>query len=188
MAIDRGFKYFAKVPWKKGNFIANTGRKSTNIEDVMIFSKGSPRKLKFNAKENLKEAKKHHLDINGLTTKEVKAVLEQKNLPIHYMSGTNGMLPTEFYYQPKSKKDKVMEAEKPIELIEEIIDYISIPYEILLDQFGGSDNFAVACINKNRNAIVIEKDEEIFTKMKRTIEQNLEIVFEEIEQMNELTL
>lgn len=58
MAEKSGFKYFAKVAWKKGNFISNTGRKSKNIEDVMIFCNGEPRKLKLDAKKNLETAKK----------------------------------------------------------------------------------------------------------------------------------
>ncbi len=53
MAQENGFKYFAKVAWKKGNFISNTGRKSKNIEDVMIFSNGEPRSLKLDAKEKI---------------------------------------------------------------------------------------------------------------------------------------
>lgn len=51
MAQENGFKYFAKVSWKKGNFVSNTGRKSKNAEDVMIFSKGEPRTLKIDAKK-----------------------------------------------------------------------------------------------------------------------------------------
>ena len=51
MAQENGFKYFAKVSWKKGNFVSNTGRKSKNTEDVMIFSKGEPRTLKIDAKK-----------------------------------------------------------------------------------------------------------------------------------------
>lgn len=43
MAIKEGFKYFTKVPWIKGDFKANTGRKSKNREDIMFFSKGEPR-------------------------------------------------------------------------------------------------------------------------------------------------
>lgn len=35
MAKDSGFTYYAKVPWKKGDFVANTGRKSKNTEDVI---------------------------------------------------------------------------------------------------------------------------------------------------------
>ena len=74
-----------------------------------------------------------------------------------------------------------MEAEKPIELIEEIIEYVSKPYETLLDQFAGSGNFVIACHNKNRNSIAIEKDDTMFQKMKNNIEKNLDVKFDEMD-------
>ena len=74
-----------------------------------------------------------------------------------------------------------MEAEKPVELIEEIIEYISKPYETLLDQYAGSGNFVIACYNKDRNAVAIEKDSEMFEKMKDNIEHNLDVKFNEID-------
>ena len=83
------------------------------------------------------------------------------NLIVHYMSGTSGMLPSQFNYQPKSITKRVQQAEKPVELLEEIIGYISLPYEIILDQFAGSSNLAVAALNMSRNAIVIEGVENI---------------------------
>ena len=43
LAQEAGFQYYAKVSWKKGTFVSNTGRKSKNTEDVMIFSKGKAR-------------------------------------------------------------------------------------------------------------------------------------------------
>ena len=46
------------------------------------------------------------------------------NLIVHYMSGTSGMLPSQFNYQPKSITKRVHQAEKPVELLEEIIGYI----------------------------------------------------------------
>ncbi|WP_233520976.1 DNA methyltransferase [Thomasclavelia ramosa] len=46
-------------------------------------------------------------------------------------------------------------------MLEEIIGYISLPYEIILDQFAGSSNLAVAALNMSRNAIVIEGVENI---------------------------
>ncbi|MBQ2917079.1 MAG: site-specific DNA-methyltransferase [Clostridia bacterium] len=181
MAQDNGFKYFAKVAWKKGNFTANTGRKSKNVEDVMIFSNGEPRNLKLDAKKNLEIAKNHGLDIKGKSSYEIRDMLQENNIDICYMKGTNGMLPTAFDYQPKNSKDKIIEAEKPIGLIEEIIEYISKPYEVLLDQFAGSGNFVIACHNKNRNSIAIEKDTEMFEKMKSNIEKNINVKFEEID-------
>jgi len=180
MAQANGLKYFAKVAWKKGNFVSNTGRKSKNIEDVMIFSNGEPRSLKIDAKKNLAVAKENNLDIKGKTSYEIRDMLQEKGLDVYYMKGTNGMLPTAFDYQPKNIKDKIMEAEKPVELIEEIIEYISKPYETLLDQFAGSGNFVIACNNKNRNSIAIEKDDAMFEKMKDNIETNLKVKFEEI--------
>jgi len=181
MAQENGFKYFAKVSWKKGNFVSNTGRKSKNTEDVMIFSKGEPRTLKIDAKKNLSVARENNINIKGKNSYEIRDILQESGLTVYYMKGTNGMLPTNFDYQPKSTKDKIMEAEKPVELIEEIIEYISKPYETLLDQFAGSGNFVIACSNKNRNSIAIEKDDNMFEKMKVNIEKKLNVKFDEID-------
>lgn len=181
MAQDNGLKYFAKVAWIKGNFVANTGRKSKNSEDVMIFSNGEPRNLKLDAKKNLAIAKENNLEVTGKSSYEIRDMLQEHNLDVAYMKGTNGMLPTAFNHQPKNVKDKIMGAEKPVKLIEEIIEYISKPYETLLDQFAGSGNFVIACSNKNRNSIAIEKDNTMFKKMKDNIEQNLDVEFKEVD-------
>lgn len=181
MAQENGFKYFAKVSWKKGNFVCNTGRKSKNVEDVMIFSKGEPRTLKIDAKKNLSVARENNMDIKGKNSYEIRDMLQESGLTVYYMKGTSGMLPTYFDYQPKNVKNRIMEAEKPVELIEEIIEYISKPYETLLDQYAGSGNFVIACYNKDRNSIAIEKDKEIFEKMKDNIENSLDIEFKEID-------
>lgn len=185
MAKESGLKYFAKVPWIKGNFVSNTGRKSKNSEDVMIFSNGEPRNLKLDAKKNLAVAKENNLETKGMSSYEVRDMLQENNLEVHYMKGTNGMLPTSFNHQPKNIRDKIMEAEKPVELIEEIVEYISKPYETLLDQFAGSGNFVIACSNKNRNSIAIEKNDIIFQKMKDNIEESLNVEFEEINTQDE---
>lgn len=186
MAQNNGFKYFAKVAWKKGNFISNTGRKSKNVEDVMIFSNGSPRSLKLDAKKNLEIAKNNNLDTKGMSSYEVRDMLQENNIDVAYMKGTNGMLPIAFDYQPKNTKEKIMEAEKPVELLEEIIEYISKPYETLLDQYTGSGNFVIACYNKERNSVAIEKNNEMFEKMKDNIESNLGVCFTEIEVEDEI--
>ena len=91
------------------------------------------------------------------------------------------LMPEEHQQIGAAMKDKVMEAEKPVELIEEIIEYISKPYETLLDQYAGSGNFVIACYNKKRNGIAIEKNNEMFEKMKDNIESNLDVKFQEID-------
>ncbi|MEG2306823.1 MAG: site-specific DNA-methyltransferase [Erysipelotrichaceae bacterium] len=148
MAKKIGLEYYAKVPWQKGSFVANTGRKAKQHEDVMIFSKGKARALKIDVKKD-------------------KAYPAEK----HFMSGTKGMLPSIFDYQPASKKDKIHQAEKPVALLEAIIKFVTEEDELILDQFGGSGNLAKASLNLKRNAIVIEKDEEQFKTMLHNIEK-----------------
>lgn len=173
MAKKQGFKYYAKVPWIKGDFKANTGRKSKNSEDVMIFSKGEARALKLDNKKNIATAKKQGIDVKGKNSYEIRDILEKHGLAVSFMKGTNGMLPTQFSYNPKPIKEKINEAEKPIELLEKIINYITKPYECILDQFAGSGNLGIASLNTNRNAILIEKDEEMYEKMKKNVEVNV---------------
>lgn len=89
-------------------------------------------------------------------------------LPTEFQSEVENF-PKEFDFQPRSRTQKVMEAEKPVALMVSIIEYISLPDELLLDQFGGSGNFGIACLNTNRNAIIVEKDEQTFERMKDNI-------------------
>lgn len=179
MAKENGFNYYAKVSWQKGDFVANTGRKSKNVEDVMIFSKGEPRSLKLDAKKNLAIAKENNIDVNGKSSYEIRDVLQKRGLEVYYMKGTDGMLPTNFDVQPRSKKEKVMEAEKPVELLEEIIKYITKPFETVLDQYAGSGNIAVACLNTNRDCIAIEKNETLFRKLKDNVQQQTDAIITE---------
>lgn len=134
MAQKAGFQYYAKVPWKKGTFVSNTGRKAKNTEDIMIFSKGKPRALK--------PDKQRGLDADGN--------------PTRLMSGANGMLPTCFDVQAVSKKDIISQSQKPVALFEQLLDYLTLPGEIVMDQFAGSGAVGEACINKKRKCILIE--------------------------------
>ena len=141
MAQEAGFQYYAKIPWIKGTFVSNTGRCSKNSEDLMIFSKGKPRALRLDAKKT-------------------------KSLGIEtYMSGTNKMLPTEFNVQAVSNKDKICQSEKPSALFEQLLEYITLEEELVLDQFAGSGSVGQACLNTNRKCILIEKDSEKVEKI-----------------------
>ena len=82
-AEECGLLYYSKVTWKKGNFISNTGRKSKNTQDVMIFSKGKARSLRIDVKKT------------------------QETGRIQYMSGTTKMLPTMFDVPPVTQKNKI---------------------------------------------------------------------------------
>ena len=143
MAEAAGFKYYAKVPWKKGSFISNCGRKSKNTEDVMIFSKGEARCLRPDAKKDKADPTVRH-----------------------FMKGAAGMLPTCFDFQKPGKKDMIHQAEKPQELLEAILDYVTLDGETVLDQFAGSGVLGAAALAKGRRSILIELADEFIAKIK----------------------
>lgn len=165
MAEKSGFEYYTTVNWQKGDFVSNTGRKAKNTEQMIFFTKGSPRNLKLDAKKNLKTAHENNLNTKGLTSYEVAQELNKHSLTVNYMKGTSKMLPTCFNVAKTPKKDTIHQAEKPDELFKQLLDYITLPNEIVLDQFAGSCNLGIACKEINRYAILIENDEETYNKV-----------------------
>lgn len=161
MAQKAGFEYYAKVPYIKGDFVANTGRKSKNSEDVMIFSKGKARALKLDTKKNKALAKEHGLNYK-LSGDDLHKELQNNGIVPAYFSGTNGMLPTSFNFQSPAKKEKIHQSEKPVGLIETLLDYLTLENEMVLDQFAGSGVVGEACLSKNRNCILVEMDEKMY--------------------------
>lgn len=147
LARKAGFEYYAKVPWKKGDFVANTGRKSKNTEDICFFSKGRARDLRPDAKKDKAEP--------GIE---------------HFMSGAAGMLPTVFDVVPTSKKDKIHQAEKPVELLRQILRFVTKEDEIALDQFAGSGVLGEAALLEHRDSILIEKDLATYNTLRARIE------------------
>lgn len=171
LAQKVGFQYYSTVNWKKGNFVSNTGRKAKNYEQMVFFTKGDARSLKLDAKNNLAEAKAQHIDTKGLTSQDVAKKLTEIGATVHYMKGTNKMLPTVFDVEKTPKKEQIHQAEKPVELFEQLLDYITLPNELVLDQFTGSANIGKACLNKNRNALLIEADSETYQKAAKALEE-----------------
>lgn len=165
------FEFYAVVPWEKGDFVINQGRKSKNTEDIYFFTKGKARNLKLDNKKNLALAKKNNIELKKTNSKYVEKVLKENGIEPQYMSGTAEMLPISFNHQPPSKKDKIHKAEKPISLFEDIIKYVTFEDETILDQFGGSGNSGKAALNTGRNSIVIEQDDMIYEKMVSSYEE-----------------
>ncbi|RRJ54637.1 site-specific DNA-methyltransferase [Paenibacillus oralis] len=141
MAEAVGLNYYAKVPWKKGKCVYNTGRKSKNSEDIMFFVKGKARPLRPDKQRG------------------------------GWMSGTSYMLPTEFDFEPIPPKKRIHQAEKPVELYEAILEAITLPGEVVVDQFAGSGNLGRATMRKGRIAVLFE----ILKKNVSRMIQNLSI-------------
>jgi len=62
------------------------------------------------------------------------------------------------------RQDQKHSTQKPVELIEYLLKSYSEENDIVLDFTAGSFTLAEACINTNRNYIVIEKDKTEFKK------------------------
>lgn len=171
MAEKAGFLYYSKVDWKKGDFVSNTGRKAKNTEQMIFFTKGEPRKLKLDAKKNKQAALANELDIKGLTSYEVADLLDLNSIEVSRMKGSARMLPTVFDVPNVEKKNRVHQAEKPIELFKQILEYITLKGEVILDQFAGSCNLGIACLEAGRSAILIEKDNETYQVAKKRLSE-----------------
>lgn len=147
-AKEAGFIYYSKVTWKKGTFVSNTGRKAKNSQDIMFFSKGKARSMRIDKKKSNKSGKSC------------------------YMSGCKGMLPTMFDVQAVSKKDKIHQSELPVELCEQIIEFVTNEGEVVLDSFAGSGAVGIAALNKRRSCILIEILKENIDKITRRFNSN----------------
>lgn len=146
MAISSGLEYYCKVSWKKGKFISNTGRKAKNTQEIMIFSKGKARALRLDVKRSQNEGK------------EV------------YMSGTKGMLPAMFDVEPVSKADRIHQSELPVALCEELLSYLTLEGEIILDQFAGSGAVGEASFRCKRSSVLIECVHEMAEKIRKRMQ------------------
>ena len=75
----------------------------------------------------------------------------------------NNKIPSNIIECPINKKNKHHETEKPVKLIENLINIFSISNDnIILDFTMGSGTTGVSCVNTNRNFIGIELDEKYF--------------------------
>lgn len=187
MAKESGFLYYAKVSWIKGNQVNNTGRKSSNCEDILFLSKGKARSLRLDTKKNIAELEQYGLSSKGKNSEEIKELLLSNNLKVHYMSGTNGMLPTAFIYEPPNKQERIHQAQKPKELYKAIEKYITSEFERVLDQFAGSCSIGEASLEINRNCIMFEIDKDMIDDVVKYYENN-SLNLERVNNLEELEL
>lgn len=83
----------------------------------------------------------------------------------------DGKIPSNILYCPVNKRNKYHETEKPVELIEKLIDIFSIDSShVILDFTQGSGTTGVAALNKKKKYIGIELDNGYFEIAKERIE------------------
>jgi len=92
--------------------------------------------------------------------KEVKAKLKRTGNISHCV------IPNTITYSGGLGKNKIHPTQKPIEILEYFIELLSNPGDLVLDTFAGSGSTAIACLNKKRDCILIEKDPDMAAKAK----------------------
>jgi len=73
---------------------------------------------------------------------------------------------------------RLHEAEKPVELIEDLVKFCSKENDVILDPFAGTLSLAKACLNLKRNAICIEISRKIIDATIPSLKQfgNVEVI------------
>lgn len=155
----KNFKY--SLIWKKskcGSPLTAKYRPMARHEDILVFEKtgkktnyypmmekGEPYKRKWT--EN--KANNLNYGIKGVQTDN---------------KGTRYPISILDFPQKWRRQDQIHSFQKPVELLEYLINTYSKEGDTILDFTGGSFSSAIAAIKTNRKYIGIEKDEEIFDK------------------------
>lgn len=153
MLSDPNHRY--NIIWEKTTVTGHLNAKKMPLrchEDIMVFYKSLPT---YNPQKTTGHVRK------------VSSAKHKRNSKKTTNYGEHGLTSydsTERY--PKSiwkfatdkQKNSLHPTQKPVKLIEEIIKTYSNPGETVLDNTSGSGTLAEACINTNRNFIIIEKN------------------------------
>ena len=76
-----------------------------------------------------------------------------------------------FYFKTEHK-NRLHPCQKPIKLLEWLINTYTNENEVVLDNCMGSGSTGIACINTNRRFVGIEKDDNYFEIAKKRIEEH----------------
>lgn len=139
-------------------------------EDILIFSKGG---YTYNAKNKCVYNPQMVSRKPRKPTEETKRSDGMVNInprpnPTPFKSGNDfkadKSYPKNIIYFPTEHFNRLHPTQKPVELIEYLINTYTDEGDLVLDNCSGSGTSAIACLNTNRNYICIEKDKEYYEK------------------------
>jgi len=166
------FRY--DIYWKKtkqGNFAQAPYMPLKNIEIISVFSKG---KIAKNSKIKMNYFPQGLIDCNkinngGNKSNEFRPNRKEKK-ENHIQTKTN--YPKQLI-EFDSCYDFLHPTQKPVELIEYLINTYTQNEEIVLDFTMGSGTTAIACLNTNRQFWGIELEEKYFEIAKKRVEEKI---------------
>ena len=110
---------------------------------------------------------------NVRTTSKTKNAYGERKAPSEYFPGDEGSAARFFYCPKASKQDRAGSKHptvKPINLMRWLIRMVTPPNGIILDPFGGSGTTGEAAMCEGISAILIEREAEYISDIKRRIE------------------
>ena len=149
-------KYKYDWKWNKrngGNPFLVKKRPIINYEDIMIFGTS-------------KSIYNYQLDKSNLLNKLPNRKAEERHSDhfnnYKWNNKRNVGYPKAIIDFKTTQWKKTHPTEKPIELLEYLIRTYSNEYELILDNCAGSGSTAMACLNTNRQFIVMEKEQKYY--------------------------
>lgn len=179
--------------WQKdkgANFLFGNKQPLKTIETISVFYKNQPT---YNPQkiDNPKGASKRHLAKNpNKITKNVKDVMGEswKETVMDESQNYFGknyepdkLLPTQVLYFAKDQRGKVHPTQKPVPLLEYLIKTYTNNGGTVLDNCAGSGSTAIACMNTERNYLLMEKDDGYFKVIQDRIEVHKKILFPDVD-------
>lgn len=79
------------------------------------------------------------------------------------------------FFDATCKQKMLHPTQKPVALFEYLIKTYTNEGDVVLDNCAGSGTTAIACINTNRDFVVMEQDEKYFNKMQLRIAEHLNL-------------
>ena len=131
-------------------------------EDICVFYRSLPTYHPQKSKGHAPQKNNH----NGAGGSGYRPELEQ--VPTSQTFGSTERYPhsvLQFAVVPPAKKEH--HSQKPQELLQHLIQTYTKTGAVVLDTFAGSGSTAQACLNTRRSYILIEKDKDIFAKLKK---------------------
>ena len=156
--------YRHKWVWNKNNscgFALAKIRPFQICEDVLVFG---------NQKVNyypIMETRGKPRDKSGYTTSDNYGVIPSKSKVKNNVYYPKNLLE----YSNASQKGKVHPTQKPVALLEYLIQTYSMEGELILDNCMGSGSTGVSCVNTSRNFYGIELDENYFKIAENRIQE-----------------
>lgn len=164
-ALKKGGSLIVFNDWKNIGEIAKVAEKmGFDIKDLIRWEKTNPMP--------------RNRDRRYITDFELAVWLVKKGGKWTFNRQNNTYDRPKFQYPAPSGKERIHPTQKPVPLLEEILQRHTNEGDLVVDPFAGSGSTAIACINQGRNYIINDIDSKMITKTKKWIDETKGLISE----------